>query len=99
MEINIMAIIIVLVAINILLVIFLLYQHFTYKAERKKIKLIFKALTETLQAIYKQYEPFAELEPLTTILLKNLIEIFAPLGEDNKSTIFRGTATNSPKNN
>jgi hypothetical protein len=94
-----MTIIIVLVATNILLVIFLLYQHFTYKAERKKIKLIFKALTETLQAIYKQYEPFAELEPLTTVLLKNLIEIFAPLGEDNNNRVSRETTTNSSKNN
>jgi len=93
-----MAIIIILVAINILLVIFLLYQYFTYKAERKKIKLIFKALTETLQAIYKQYEPFAELEPLTTVLLKNLIEIFAPLGEDNKNKISHETTTKPPKN-
>jgi hypothetical protein len=94
-----MTIIIILVATNILLVIFLLYQYFTYKAERKKIKLIFKALTETLQTIYKQYEPFAELEPLTAVLLKNLIEIFAPLGEENKNKISREITTNPSKNN
>ena len=94
-----MLITIILLASNIFLLIFVLYQYFTYKAERKKIKLIFKALTETLQAIYKQYEPFAELEPLTTVLLKNLIEIFAPLGEDDKNRISHETTTNSSKNN